>query len=277
MAAAASPARAQDPCCAPKTRTIQVVECHPEKFQERRTVCRVECRREVYDTFRCECVPVVRERVCHVVHKVPVTTVEVRRVCVPVFCYEDRVCMKPCWETRTVTCVKKKCVSRGHWETCEVPTLLSKLGDVFRKDCCDPCCEPRCPKTRCKKCWVPCPVYVDCPVTRCQKVCVMKPVHCRVKVCRMDVREVQVQRCSYRCETVQRVEKYTTYETRKVPVKAERTVSVVVPHSEDVWVTRMVPRVVEREVAVAEHCDSCCPPARCGLGLRLRLRSDCCH
>ena len=278
LAAAMSPARAQEP----KTRTIRVVECVPEKVQETRKVCRIECRQEVYETTRCEKVAVVKERVVNVVNKVPVYNVEVRKVCCPVWTWEEKVCMKPCWETRQVTCMQKKCVSKGYWDTCEKETFLSKFGGLLRKDkdCCDDC-DPRCPKTKCKKVWVNCPQYVDCPVTKCQKVCVMKQEVCKVKVCRTEVKQVEVKTCSWRCETTQRVEKYTCWETRQVPCKATRTVRVPVQVEEQVWVTRMVPR--EREVQVADTCcsDSCCNDD-CGprrrLSLRDRLRkSGCCH
>jgi hypothetical protein len=213
-AAAVSPARAAQAVpapTAPKMKTITVTECVPETYQVKRTCYRVECRQETVPGFRCETVCVPRERVCTVVKRVPVQTTETRKVCCNVVTYEDRVVMKNCYEYRQVTCMQKKCVSRGHWEcreVCKQPGCLEKL--------CNPCA---CPHTVTKKCWVSCPVYQECPVTKCQKVCVQKPTCCKVKVCKPVYKEVQVQVCSYRC--VQ--EKSCRSTTRCKPVKCPAT------------------------------------------------------
>jgi hypothetical protein len=289
----------------PQTRTITVTECVEEKFQEKRTCYRTECRTVQYDTFRCEPVCEVRERVCQVVKRVPVHTVETRKVCCNEWRYEDRCVMKPCWEYKQVTTCVKKCVSKGHWEcqtVCAKPGLLAGLcshGDrcghggcgnscghngCGHKGCghdrcrasCNTCCE-----TRTKKVWVHCPVYVDCPVTKCVKVCVQKPVVCKQKVCHQVVKEVQVPVCTYRCVTEQVTQKYTVQTMRQVPCKATRQERVCVPYEETVWCTRLVPRTREVQVAETPCCTPCCTPCRehcprhCG-GLRFR-EHGCCH
>jgi hypothetical protein len=270
---AAASARAQDgpkPAC-PATRTIKVIECVPETYQERRTCYRTECRQETYDAVRYEPVCEVRERTCTVVKRIPEYHTETVKVCCHEMCCVDKVVMKKCYEHRTVTCMQKKCVCRGHWEcreVCKQPGCLEKM--------CNPCA---CPRTVCKKCWVSCPEYVECPVTKCVKVCVEKPVVCKVQVCKPVTKEVQVQRCTYRCVEEQRVEKYNVTVCREVPYKATRMVRVCVPYEETVTCCRMVAR--EREVQVQECgcccCTTCCCPCRCNNccdGCRGR---HCCH
>jgi len=276
-AVAVSPARAaaQAPkATGPTMKTIKVTECVEEKYPVKRTCYKVECRQETVDGFRCETVCEQRERVCTVVKRIPETKTVTRKVCHYETTCEDRVTMKNCYEYRQVTCNVKKCVSKGHWEckeVCKDPGFFEKL--------CNPCA---CGHTVSKKCWVSCPVYVDCPVTKCQKVCVQKPVVCKVKVCKPVYKEVQCQVCSYRCVEEKVVQKYTEAVTRKVPCKTTRTVRVCVPYEETVMCTRMVPRTVERQVAVSECCETtCCKPSRsccrsrCGGGLFHRQNSCC--
>jgi len=274
-AVAVSPARAAEEFQAPKAtgpkmKTIKVTECVPETYQVKRTAYRVECRQETVDSFRCETVCVPRERVCTVVERVPVMKTETRKVCHYVRTCEERTVMKTCYETRQVTCNVQKCVSRGHWEcreVCKQPSCLEKL--------CNPCA---CPHTVSKKCWVSCPEYVSCPVTKCQKVCVQKPVVCKVNVCKPVWKEEQVQVCSYRCVEKKVTQKYNVTETRKVPCKVTRTVRVCVPYEETVTCCRMVPRVVERQVA--ECCETtCCSPCRscCRSRGGLCHRRNCCN
>ena len=288
-AVAISSARADD--CAPKstgpqTRTITVTECVPEQYQVKRTAYRTECRQETYDTFRCENVCEQRERVCTV--RVPETKTVMRQVCSTVTCYEDRVTMKKCYEYQQQTCMVKKCVSKGHYECCQVckqPSCFEKL--------CNPCA---CPHMVTKKKWVHCPEYQECPVTKCVKVCVEKPVCCKVKVCKQVVKEVPCQVFTYRCE--QKTEKYTVMVAHKVPCKATRTVQVCVPYEETVTCCRMVARQVQRQVAdcpttccqttccpttccPTDCCTSCCKQKkkhRCaGLGMRQQGCGDCCY
>jgi hypothetical protein len=254
-AVAISPARAEpapQPTC-PQMQTITVTECVPEQYQCKRTVYRMECRQETYDTCRSESVCEQRERT--VTCQVPEYKTVMKQVCSTVTCYEDRVTIKTCHEYQQQTCMVKKCVSRGHWEcheVCKQPSCLEKL--------CNPCA---CPHTVTKKKWVHCPEYQECPVTKCVKVCVQKPVCCKVKVCKQVVNEVPCQVCTYRC--VQKVEKYNVMVCRQVPCKATRTVQVCVPHEETVTCCRMVARQVQRQVPVT----TCCAPTTC-------CQSSCC-
>jgi len=270
-AVAVSPARAADPapqasgCC---MKTIKVTECVPENYQVKRTCYKVECRQETVDGFRCENVCEQRERVCTVVKRVPVTKTETRKVCCHTTTYEDRVCMKKCYEYQQVTCMVKKCVSKGHWEckeVCKEPGCLEKL--------CNPCA---CGHVVTKKCWVHCPCYEECPVTKCKKVCVEKPVCTKVAVCTPVWKEVQVQVCTYNCVEEKVVQKYTCNVTRQVPCKITRTVRVCVPYEETVTCCRMVTRCVERQVPVCETtcCTPCCTPKhhRC----KMHHRQNCC-
>ncbi|MBM4069577.1 MAG: hypothetical protein FJ271_11600 [Planctomycetes bacterium] len=266
VAAGASTVGAQEkitPVAGPAMRTIKCIECVPEQYQEKRTCYRIECREETYDTFRCETVCEPRERVCTVTKKIHEYRTETVKVCCHKWCCEDKVVMKKCYEYRTVTCMQKKCVCKGHYEckaVCKQPGCLEKL--------CNPCA---CPRVVCKKCWVHCPEYIECPVTKCVKVCVQKPEICKVKVCKPYYVEKQVQRCHYRCVQEQHTEKYTEVVCRKVACKATRMVRVCVPYEETVTCCRMVASEVERQVPVDPCCNAacgccqttCCCPCRC--------------
>ena len=281
--AASAPARAEDdPQPKPKPRTVTITECVEQKYQVKREGYRIECREKVVEGFRYETACVPREQVCTVVRRVPEVHQEIRRVCCNTWCWEDRVVMKPCWETRQVTKCVQKCVSKGHWECQEVcarPSCLDRLR--HHNDCCNPCNNCCCTTT--KKVWVHCPQYVSCPVTCCEKVCVQKPVCCKVKVCKTEVREVQVQVCHYRCVEEKVVQKYTEQVCQKVACKVTCCERVCVPCETTVVCTRLVPR--QREVEVAECtpcctpccnpcCDPCCNHGRHGLHFR---NHSCCH
>jgi hypothetical protein len=275
-AAAVNPARAQEPC-APKMRTITVTECCEEKFQTQRTCYRVECQKCVVDGFRTErvCVPV--DRVCTVTKRIPVVTCQTRQVCCTQVCYEDRVVMKRCYEYQQVCKTVKKCVSRGHWE-CKTVCYRSLFDHLFHHKSCDPCCTPCC-KTKTKKCWVNCPVYVDCQVMCCQKICVEKPVVCKVKVCKPIIKEVQVQVCTYQCVQEQCVRRCYQTVCRQVPCQTVCYKKVCVPYTETVWCTRLVPRTREVQVQECAPCTPCCPttsccPRSCG-GLHHRSHGCC--
>ena len=285
VSAFVAPLRAADDCpkaTGPTMRTIQVTECVPEKYEVKRTCYRMVCKQETYDTFRCETECVQKERVCTVVKRIPEVKTVTRKVCCNEYAYETRTVMKKCYEYQQVTCMQKKCVSRGHWECCEVckpPSCFEKL--------CNPCA---CGHTVSKKHWVHCPEYQECPVTKCKKVCVEKPVCCQVKVCKPVYKEVQCQVCSYRCVEEKHVEKYNVAVVKKVPCKATRTVQVCVPYTVTEICCRMVPRTVTRQVPVcpAPCCETrccsspCCEPCcrtRCS-GLHFRHKDccdSCCH
>jgi hypothetical protein len=229
----------------------------PQTYTVARTAYKFECRTEEFDTFRTECVPEVRERVCTVVKRVPVVTTEVRRVCKNVTVYEQRTVMRTRWETVQETCMKKELVRHGHWECREVCASHGLFGGHGHGhgDCCDPCCPP---PTRMKKVWVHCPEYCERPVTVCRKVCVQVPEVCTVPVCRQVWVEVPVQVCTYQCVTEQRVEKYCVNVARQVPCKATRTVRVCVPYETTVTCCRMVPVTETIQVPVCECAPTCC-------------------
>ncbi len=278
LAVAVSPVRAQDTAkpAPPKMRTITVTECVPEKYTVEKTVHKWECKRVEYDSVRCETVCEPRVREVTVVKRVPVMKTETRKVCCNEVTWVDKTVMKKCWEYKQVTCMEKKCVSKGHWECrteCARQGFLDRV--CHRRDCADDPCAPCAPKTVTRKVWVNCPVYKDCPVTRCQRVCVEKPVTCKVKVCKPVMKEVQVQVCTYRCEEQKVKQTYYERVTRQVPCKAVKYERVCVPTKVQVTCCRMVERT--REIQVPDVPCEPCGRARCH-GLRLRAhRDDCCH
>jgi hypothetical protein len=261
------PCGASAPCapapCAPQYRTITVTECVPETYTVKRTCYKYECRTELVDSCRYECVPEVRERTYCVTKRVPVYTTQTRKVCKNVTCYEDRTVMKTCYQTVQETCMRKELVCRGHWECREVPCHSHSLfrGHGHRNnDCCDPCATTCCaPPTRTVRVWVNCPQYCERPYTVCKKVCVQVPYTCKVAVCKQVWENVTCQVCTYQCVTEQRCEKYTCMVQRAVPCKVSRTVRVCVPYEECVTCTRMV----QRQKCVQVPVTTCCSPAPC--------------
>jgi hypothetical protein len=250
-----SPARADNcapACCQPATRTIQVKECVPETYKVKRTVYRTECKTEVVDGFKCEKVPEVRERTVCCVKKVPVMKVETRKCCKTVTDCEERTVMKTCYKNVQETCMKKELVRKGHWECQTVACQPKKCCDP-----CNPCGTSCCPETKTVKKWVNCPEYRECPVTVCKKVCYQEAVKVKVPVCRQVWTEEKVNVCTFECREEKRVEKYTVCVERKVPCKITRTVKVCVPHEEEVTCTRMVTRIVCKEVP-ANNCSTSC-------------------
>jgi hypothetical protein len=257
-------------------RTIYVTECVPETYQTQRVVYRQECRTEHYTAYRCESVPVVRERVVTSYQRVCEMRTEVRRTCVRVPVCEQRTVMKPCWTRQTVTEMRTRCVDRGHYECREVPVHHGAMHRWrHRHDCCPP---PPCTKT--VKVWVPCMVKECYPVTCCKRVCTMVPHTVTVHTCRTEWREHTVQVPCWKCVPVHNTVRETCYTTRTVPYQATRTVRVCVPHTEMVTCTRYVTRCVARQVPCAScECSTtvCCSGSRKhGLGGRwLRGRSCC--
>jgi hypothetical protein len=267
-----------------------------ENVQEKRTVYRYECRTEQYDTFRCERVPVCRERTVTCVKRVPVWTEQCRKVCVKETVWETRMVNKTCYKTVQETCMKKQLVRLGHWECREVQPLFGHGGGgggLFSgrghghhgNGCNDPCannngCNDVCRPTRTKQVWVHCPEYRECPVTVCKKVCYTECVPCKVAVCKNVWREEKVKVCTYQCVTEQRVVKCTEWETRRVPCKATRTVRVCVPCEEMVNVCRMVRREVAPAPAApcAQPCTNACnDTCRPGLFSRFHNRDRGCN
>jgi hypothetical protein len=248
-----------------------VTESVPEYYTVKRTCYKYECRQEMCDSYRCECVPVCKERVVCCTKKVPCYRTEHRKVCKTVTCYEDRTCYKTCYHTVQETCVRKHLVRCGHWECRE--TCHCSHGWGHHNDCCDPCHQPCC-TVRTHRVWVHCPEYEDRCHTVCRRVCEQVPYCVKVPVCHTVWEDVCVQVCTYQCVTEQRVEKYTCYETVKVPCKVCRTVRVCVPYEECVTCCRMVCRQKCIQVPV---CDNCCPSCGHGHGLFGRHHhNDCC-
>jgi hypothetical protein len=310
-AVAVSPVRANhraprccDPCGSSTTgaayRSVNnnCTEWVRENYQVKRTAYRVECRTEVCDSFRCERVPVCKERTVCVTKKVPVWREECRKVCHKVTTWEERVVNKTCYKTVQETCMKKQLVRLGHWECREVCPLFGGFGGGLfgggnghghhNRGCNDACndacndrCNDSCRPTKTRKVWVSCPEYRECPVTVCKKVCYTEAVKCKVAVCRNEWREEKVKVCTYQCVTENVVQKYTCWETRKVPCKTTRTVRVCVPYEETVTCCRMVPRqVAPTACPPANNCVStneCCERGGWLRGLRDRFHSrDCC-
>ncbi len=291
-AVAVSPVRADfraprgcDPCASGTSkvafRNVGCTQWVRECYQVKRTTYKVECRTETYDTFRTECVPVVKERTVTVQKRVPVWTEETRKVCKNVTVYEERTVNKTSYKYVQETSTKKQLVRLGHWETREVKPFLGGLGGLFDglgHGCHDRCapakntCNTSCPKT--VKHWVCCPEYKNCPVTVCKKVCVTEAVKCKVAVCKQEVREEKVKVCTYKCVTENRVEKCTVYETRKVPCKATKTVRVCVPCETTVNCTRLVQRPAA-PAAPAACGNDCCNRGNLLANLRGRLAHDC--
>ncbi len=303
-AVAVSPVRANhrsSNCCnpcgpsttAPAYRSVGCTEWVRENYTTTRTAYKMECRTETYDTFRCETVPVCKERTVTVTKRVPVVKEEIRKVMHNVTVYEDRIVNKTSHKYVQETVMKKQLVRLGHWECQEVPALFGGFGGggLFgghghhgngacgdacgSAACADPCktsCSTPC-RTRTVKRWVSCPEYRECPVTVCKKVCVTEAVKCKVAVCKQECREEKVKVCTYQCVTENVVQKYTCYETRKVACKATRTVRVCVPYTETVTACRLVPRTV------APKSDACGPTTACGNGnnCNTSCSTDCCR
>jgi hypothetical protein len=268
-----------------------------ENVPVKRTVYRVECRQEQYDTCRCERVPVCKERVVCCVKKVPCWSEQTRKVCCKETVYEERMVNKTCYKTVQETCMKKQLVRMGHWECREVcPVFGGGNGGLFgghghhggcNSGCGDSCgnnnnCCETCRPTRTHQHWVHCPEYRECPVTVCKKVCVTECVKCKVPVCRTTWKEEKVKVCTYQCVEEKRVEKYTCYETRQVACKATRTVRVCVPCEETVnccrWVQKTVCRQVPCAPACNTSCNNCCERGGFFQGLHDRLHNrDCCR
>lgn len=298
-AVAVSPVRANfraprccDPCgpsagtTAPAFRSVTCTEWVRETYTTKRTAYKVECRTETYDTFRCERVPVCKDRIVTCTKKVPVWKEECRKVCHNVTVWEDRMVNKTSYKYVQETCMKKQLVRLGHWECREVSGLFGGAGGGLfgghghgccNKGCGDACgssgCNDACRPTRTRKVWVHCPEYRECPVTVCKKVCVTECVKCKVAVCKKEWREEKVKVCTYQCVTENRVVKETCWETRKVACKATRTVRVCVPYEETVTCCKLVPKTVTRQVPCSNACNDACSSNCCSQSIGDRIRA----
>jgi hypothetical protein len=247
------------------TRTTCVKEWVPEQYTTTRTSYRTEYRDEVFTAYRCECTPEVRSRTITCCRMVSEVQEVIRKVCVAVPTVEERTVMQAHWTCKPVTCVTRRCVDRGHWECREVPcepSCWEKLRKRFRHkhDCCD-CCEPCCQPMKTVKVWVPCKVWEECPVTKMVRTCEYVPTVVKVNTCRHEWRDVKAQVTVCKAVPETRVENYTVLVKRMVPYQATRKVGVCVPVTEQVVCTRMVCRMVEKQVSCAAPCcETCCAP-----------------
>lgn len=221
-----------------------------------------------------------------VTKRIPETVMETRTISKKVPVTKTVTVMETKWETQQVTEMKSKTVRHVTSVPTEVhvgPGLVDRL-----KAFCDPCAAPACGKTVtiCKK--QVCKETVCEPVTRCKKVKVCVPVTKQVCCYETVCETVQVPVCKYKCvtetiqvpvckkrcvtETVQvpvckttytcetKTENYTVCVPKQVQYQATRKVCVQVPHTEMVTVCKMVPKVVERQVAVAPCGSGCGDP-----------------
>jgi len=280
VAATALTARAEDPAqpgpaapaapCPPQYRTVCEKVWVPETYQTTRTVYERVCRQENYTAYRCECVPVTRTRTVPVCRQIPEVKEVVRHVCTYVPVVENRTVMKTQWTCVPVTRVVRKCKDEGHYECREVPcgpTLRERLAKLCHR--CNDCCEEQCQPVRTKtvKVWVPCPVWQEHSVTCMKRVCQHIPVTCQVTVCKPQIHEEKCQVTCCRTVTEMKTETYTCMTQRMVPYQATRTVVHCVPHEEKVNCTRMVCRVVQKQVPVvtcSAPAPSCCQETSCG-------------
>jgi hypothetical protein len=271
LAALSCTVRADDCCkaepCAPAFRTITVNEWVPEQYQATRTVYKQESHQECYTAYRCETVPETRTRTVTCYTRVPEMRTEVRKVCVKVPCWEERVTCEKHWVTVPETKVVRKCVDRGHYECREVtcgPSFGERLHGLLssckKNDCCDPCatsCCESCPRTKTVKVWCPNKCWEESCVTVCKKVCETR--QCTKKVCVMKTewKEECHQVCHYVCKPECKTETYTVCCKRQVPYQATRCVTKCVPVCETYTACRMVCRKVEKQVACAPACNTC--------------------
>jgi hypothetical protein len=267
-AVAAHTARAAEeikpPAQAPQFCTIKVTECVPETYTTTRTVYKTVCKTEEYDTFKCVSVPREVTRTVTTYKRVCEEKVVNRNywVCVPVM--EERTVLQTCVSYRPVTKMVTRWEDRGHYECREVPDHWASFKHrltrrCHKNSCCEPCCEP-CP-TKVVKVWVPCKVPVQCPVTCMERVCETRPVTTKVCTYKKELRTEACKVACWKCVAVPETVRCTVNETQQIPVKATRTVAVCVPVEEKVTCTRLVARVVEKQVPVAPAVTECCKPA----------------
>lgn len=252
------------PAC-PTTQKVLVTEWVPEQYKCTKTVYKTECKQETYTAYKTECVPETRTRTVTCYHKVCETVMETRQTCVKVPYVEEKTIMKTCTVCKPVTCMVRKCEDHGHYECQEVPcgpSILDRLKKFGHKsDCCDPCapvcCEPV--KTKTVKVWVPCKVWVECPVTKMVRTTECHPEVVKVTCCKTEIRCEQVPCTRVKCVPECKTETYTVNVQKCIPYQATRTVSVCVPCQEEVTMTRLVCRKVEKEVPVCAT--ECCKPS----------------
>jgi hypothetical protein len=244
-------------------RTVCVTEWVPENYVTTRTTYKTELVQEKYTAYRTECVPEVHSRTVVVNRMVPEVREEVRSTWVSVPSVETRTVLKPVVTCKPVTTISRKCVDMGHYECREVPcreSLLARWRKHGHHDCCDECPPP----TKTVQVWCPNKVWVETPVTTMVRTCQMVPTSVQVTVChRVEKKEVvKVNYC--RCVAETKVENFTVMVSKSVAYPATRTVARCVPVEEKVTCTRMVARVVEKQVPVETCCYTPCCTSHSG-------------
>jgi hypothetical protein len=258
VALTALPARAGDCCapapCAPVYKTVCCVEWVPEKYTAERTCYKTEWKEEKYTCFKCECVQEQRTCTKTIYEKVAEVKEVTRIVCERVPVCEEKTIMTTHVTCKPVVKTVKKCVDKGHWECKLVEVKPSCLHKLFHHNDCE--CE--CPKYKEKKCWVPCPVWIETQVTCYEKVCEQRPITVKCTTYKTVQREEKVQVTCYKCVPKQVTETYTVNVMKKVPFEATRKVGVCVPYTEKVECTRMVKKVTTKQVECAPVCETSC-------------------
>lgn len=321
--AVVSSAPASGPCgptatAAPAFKTVKETVMVPEQYTTTRTVNKKETREESYTAYKYETVSETKTRNVTVYRNVTETVMEARTttVKVPVTSTVTEMVTKNRIEKYTE--MQTRTVDRGSYQTHEVPagpSLCDRLSAMKPKfggfgkhkggcsdPCADPCavscaapaCEPACPapvKMKCVKVWVPNCVTECVPVckTRCVKECV--PVTKTVCSYKCETKTEMVPVCKTKCVPECKTETYTECKKVCVPYTAKKMVEVCVPVTENVTCTRMVCKVIEKQVAAdpapcgpaADACGSsagdcgsaagaCDPCATSGMGLGGKLK-----
>jgi hypothetical protein len=302
--------------CAPAApavtyKTIRETVMVPEKYMTTRTTYKYETKNESYTAYKYETVNETKTRNVTVMKKVTETVMVPKTYTVKVPVMETVTTYETRYRTETYTEMVSKTVDKGHYEYKEVPagpSILDRFKGLCAKKSCDPCapaCDP-CPKMKTVKCWVPCCVTECCPVTKCRKV--KECVPCTKQVCtyKCETKCEMVPTCVTKCIPETKCETYTECKKVCVPYQATKCVKVCVPVTEQCEATRMVCKVIEKQVAVdpapacgdacgstscAPACEAACEPA-CGDsgccekpgflkglfgGLRGRLSKGCCN
>jgi len=281
-----SSAPASGPCgpsATPVYTTVRETVMVPEQYTTTRTVNKKETREESYTAYKYETVSETKTRNVTVYRNVTETVMEPRTTTVKVPVHSTVTEMVTRLKIEKYTEMVSKTVDKGHYVTQEVPAgpglldCLSAMRPKFggfgkhRGGCSDPCadpcatscaapaCAPACPapvKMKCVKVWVPNCVTECHPV--CKTRCVKECVPCTKQVCtyKCETKCEMVPVCKTRCVPECKTETYTECRKVCVPYTAKRCVEVCVPVTENVTCTRMVSKVVEKQVLV--------DPAPCG-------------
>lgn len=277
--AASAPAHVGGGCaadCGGGYVTVKSIEYVKEMVPVTRTTYKKVWKDETYTVNKTEYVKENRTRQVTVMKPITETVYETRTVTKKVPVKKTVTVMESRWETQQVTEMQSRKVRKTYY-TQECVERGPSLRDRLKAHC-DPCYTP-CTTTelKCRKhhCWE----TVCEPVTKCKKVKVCVPV-CK-EICTYEcVTEcIKVPVCKTRCVPECKTECYTVCVPKCVPVTCTRKVAVCVPCTETVMECRLVAKCVEKQVACAPACNTCCEPSCCEVstccakaGLRDRVR-----